>query len=117
MRITYAIVHRMAARGARVSMVDPRDRRPCLKELEVIYAEQLVRQREAVERVEGIGREVERLLDGRMKELSANDMDVFIFDTKRNPSVFRGRREKASTTSDELICKSVGVITRHLNQS
>ena len=31
----------MAARGARVSMVDPRERRPCLKELEVIYAEQV----------------------------------------------------------------------------
>ena len=102
MLITYATVRvrRMAARGARVSMVDPRDRRPCLKELEVIYAEQMLRQREAVERVEGIEREVERLLDGRMKELSANDMDVFIFDTKRNPSVFRGRREKGSTSAE-----------------
>ena len=35
------MIHRMAARGARVSMVDPRERRPCLKELEVIYAEQV----------------------------------------------------------------------------
>ena len=109
MLITYATVRvrRMAARGARVSMVDPRDRRPCLKELEVIYAEQMVGQREAVERVEGIEREVERLLDSRMKELSANDMDVFIFDTKRNPSVFRGRKEKGSTTSATLISKKM----------
>ena len=36
-----ATIRRMAARGARVSMVDPRERRPCLKELEVIYAEQV----------------------------------------------------------------------------
>ena len=37
----FSMIHRMAARGARVSMVDPRERRPCLKELEVIYAEQV----------------------------------------------------------------------------
>ena len=37
----FATIGRMAARGARVSMVDPRERRPCLKELEVIYAEQV----------------------------------------------------------------------------
>ena len=37
----FATICRMAARGARVSMVDPRERRPCLKELEVIYAEQV----------------------------------------------------------------------------
>ena len=48
-------------------MVDPRDRRPCLKELEVIYAEQVRMQRTAVARVERSGREVEKLLEDRMK--------------------------------------------------
>ena len=37
----FSTIRRMAARGARVSMVDPRERRPCLKELEVIYVEQV----------------------------------------------------------------------------
>ena len=58
---------RIAARGARVSMVDPRERRPCEKELEVIYAEQVRMQRAAVARVERSGREVEKLLEDRMK--------------------------------------------------
>ena len=58
---------RMAARGARVSMVDPRERRPSQKELEVIYAEQVRMQRTAVARVERSGREVEKLLEDRMK--------------------------------------------------
>ena len=39
--ISAFVIRRMAARGARVSMVDPRERRPCLKELEAIYAEQV----------------------------------------------------------------------------
>ena len=29
-----------------------------------------------------------------MKELSANDMDVWVFDTKRNSNVQRGRQEQ-----------------------
>ena len=29
-----------------------------------------------------------------MKELSANDMEVWVFDTKRNPQVLRGRKEQ-----------------------
>ena len=35
-----------------------------------------------------------KLTEDRMKELSANDMDVWIFDTKRNPNVQRGRQEQ-----------------------
>ena len=35
-----------------------------------------------------------QLLEDRMKELSANDMEVWIFDTKRNPQVLRGRKEQ-----------------------
>lgn len=35
-----------------------------------------------------------KLSEDRMKELSANDMDVWVFDTKRNPSVQRGRQEQ-----------------------
>jgi hypothetical protein len=33
------------------------------------------------------------LTESRMKELSANDMDVWVFDTKRNSNVQRGRLE------------------------
>ena len=35
-----------------------------------------------------------QLLEDRMKELSANDMEVWVFDTKRNPHVLRGRKEQ-----------------------
>ena len=35
-----------------------------------------------------------KLSEDRMKELSANDMDVWVFDTKRNSNVQRGRQEQ-----------------------
>ena len=35
-----------------------------------------------------------KLLEDRMKELSANDMEVWIFDTKRNLQVKKGRQEQ-----------------------
>ena len=35
-----------------------------------------------------------QLTESRMKELSANDMDVWVFDTKRNSNVQRGRMEQ-----------------------
>lgn len=35
-----------------------------------------------------------QLTQDRMKELSANDMEVWVFDTKRNSNVQRGRLEQ-----------------------
>jgi hypothetical protein len=48
-----------------------------------------------------------QLTEDRMKELSANDLDVWVFDTKRNPNVQRGRQEQ------ELINKRRQVPTLH----
>lgn len=78
----------------KVYLVDPRDKSPCLLELNDIYKEQILLQRAAVKRVGVIQKEMHKLLEDRMKELWANDMDVWIFDTKRNPQVIRGRREQ-----------------------
>ena len=38
--------------------------------------------------------EMDQLLENRMKELSGNDMEVWVFDTKRNPQVLKGRLEQ-----------------------
>ena len=37
---------------------------------------------------------MDQLLENRMKELSGNDMEVWVFDTKRNPQVLKGRLEQ-----------------------
>ena len=42
-----------------------------------------------------------QLLEDRMKELSANDMEVWVFDTKRNPHVLRGRKEQEELARKE----------------
>ena len=34
------------------------------------------------------------LLETRMRELSANEMEVWIYDVKRNPQVSKGRSEE-----------------------
>ncbi len=106
---------RMAAKDAKVYMVDPREESPCLKELEMVYVEQMRHQESAVARVRKIEKvlnrqlllrdtfftrtlsktqEMNKLLEDRMRELSANEMEVWIFDTKRNSAVSRGRQEK-----------------------
>ena len=51
-------------------------------------------QKEAVKRVSVIEKEMDALLESRMKELSANDMEVWVFDTKRNAHVQKGRLEQ-----------------------
>ena len=65
----------------KVYLVDPRDERPCLRELSDIYKEHVELQKEAVKRVSVIEKEMDRLLESRMKELSANEMEVWVFDT------------------------------------
>ena len=78
----------------KVYLVDPRDEKPCLRELSDIYKEQCKKQEEAIKRVSLIEHEMDGLLEKRMKELSANDMEVWVFDTKRNPQVLKGRLEQ-----------------------
>ena len=78
----------------KVYLVDPRDEKPCLRELSDIYKEQMELQKEAIKRVAVIEKEMDVLLESRMKELSANDMEVWVFDTKRNTHVQKGRLEQ-----------------------
>ena len=78
----------------KVYLVDPRDEKPCLRELSDIYKEQMELQKEAIKRVAIIEKEMDVLLESRMKELSANDMEVWVFDTKRNTHVQKGRLEQ-----------------------
>jgi len=40
---------------------------------------------------------MQQLTEDRMKELSANDLDVWVYDTKRNSSVQRGRQEQVTS--------------------
>lgn len=84
----------LSEQDVKVYLVNPRDRKPSILELSDIYREQLVLQRAAVKRVAIIQKEMHKLLEDRMKELSAHDMEVWIFDTKRNPQVTRGRQEQ-----------------------
>lgn len=65
----------------KVYLVDPRDEKPCLRELADIYKEQVELQKSAIKRVAVIETEMDRLLENRMKELSANEMEVWVFDT------------------------------------
>jgi hypothetical protein len=81
-----------------VYMVDLRDPKPCHYELRNLYREQLENQEVAIKRVEKS--EVE-MLEDRMKELSANELDVLIFDVKRNAQLSKGRHEKAKIQSEK----------------
>ena len=78
----------------KVYLVDPRDEKPSLRELSDIYKEQMELQKGAIKRVAVIEKEMDILLESRMKELSANDMEVWVFDTKRNTHVQKGRLEQ-----------------------
>ena len=84
----------LSEQDVKVYLVNPRDKKPSLLELSDIYREQVVLQKAAVKRVAIIQKEMHKLLEDRMKELSAHDMEVWIFDTKRNPQVTRGRQEQ-----------------------
>ena len=87
-------VPNLSEQDVKVYLVDPTDKKPSILELSDIYREQLVLQKSAVQRVAIIQKEMHLLLEDRMKELSAHDMEVWIFDTKRNPQVTRGRQEQ-----------------------
>ena len=84
----------LTAEDVKVYLVDPRDQKPCLRELSDIYKEHVELQKGAVKRVSVIEKEMDALLESRMKELSANDMEVWVFDTKRNAHVQKGRLEQ-----------------------
>ena len=84
----------LSEQDVKVYLVNPRDKKPSLLELSDIYREQFVLQKAVVKRVAIIQKEMHKLLEDRMKELSAHDMEVWIFDTKRNPQVTRGRQEQ-----------------------
>ena len=58
-----------------------------------------------LKRVAVIEKEMDALLESRMKELSANDMEVWVFDTKRNSHVQKGRleQEQAARKKEESI--------------
>ena len=105
---------KLARDDVKVYMVDPREDKPCLKELECIYEQQLKFQERAVHRVETIEKEMNKLLEDRMKELSANDMDVWLFDTKRNLQVKRGRleQEKAARLKEKSVVDLVSLLQK-----
>ena len=84
----------LSEQDVKIYLVNPRDRKPSLLELSDIYREQVVLQKAVVKRVAIIQKEMNKLLEDRMKELSAHNMEVWIFDTKRNPQVTRGRQEQ-----------------------
>jgi hypothetical protein len=84
----------LSEQDIKVYLVNPRDKKPSMLELSDIYREQFVLQKSAVKRVAIIQKEMHKLVEDRMKELSAHDMEVWIFDTKRNPQVTRGRQEQ-----------------------
>eukprot|EP00093_Oithona_nana_P004408 04408.XXX_95632_92827_1 [CDS] Oithona nana genome sequencing. len=85
---------RLRPDDVKVYLVDPRDEKPSLRELSDIYKEQMELQKGAIKRVAVIEKEMDILLESRMKELSANDMEVWVFDTKRNTHVQKGRLEQ-----------------------
>ena len=71
----------LSADDVKVYLVDPRDPQPSLRELSDIYREHVELQKEAVKRVAVVEKEMDILLETRMKELSANEMEVWVFDT------------------------------------
>ena len=74
-----------------VYVVDPRETEPDIRELQVMYKEQLKFQADALNRVKLMERELTEISEVRMKEESATDLSVGLFDTKRNVRVMKGR--------------------------
>ncbi len=95
----------LTADDIKVFLVDPREERPSQTELELVYDEQIHRQESALDAVHRIEREMDALLETRMKELSSNEMDVWLYDVKRNPQVKRGRMEleRAAKAREESV--------------
>ena len=89
-----------------VYVVDPREPEPDLRELQVMYREQVKQQLEALNRVKGMERELAEISELRMKEESATELSVGLFDTKRNVRVQRGRetqeRERREREKSEV---------------
>ena len=71
-----------------------------------MYKEQVILQAEAISRVKLMEKELMQISELRMKEESASDLSVGLFDTKRNISVTKGRealeREKKEREKSEV---------------
>ena len=74
-----------------VYVVDPRESEPDIRELQVMYKDQVKLQVEALNRVKLMEKELAEISELRMKEESATDLSVGLFDTKRNVRVTKGR--------------------------
>ena len=74
-----------------VYVVDPRENEPDIRELQVMYKDQVKLQVEALNRVKLMEKELAEISELRMKEESATDLSVGLFDTKRNVRVTKGR--------------------------
>ena len=89
-----------------VYVVDPREPEPDLRELQVMYRLQVKQQLEALNRVKRMERELAEISELRMKEESATELSVGLFDTKRNVRVQRGRetqdRERREREKSEV---------------
>ena len=89
-----------------VYVVDPREEEPDLKELQLLYKHQADHQAVAINRVKRMEEELAQLAELRMKEESATELSVGLFDTKRNVRVQKGReaqeREKREREKSEV---------------
>lgn len=89
-----------------VYVVDPREKEPDLKELQKLYKNQVEHQTVAINRVKKMEEELAQLAELRMKEESATELSVGLFDTKRNIRVQKGReaqeREKREREKSEV---------------
>ena len=65
-------IPQLSESDARLYLVDPRDKKPCILELSDIFREQMVLQKAAAKRVTTIQKEMHQLLEDRMKELSGD---------------------------------------------
>ena len=74
-----------------VYVVDPRESEPDIRELQVMYKDQVKLQADALNRVKLMEKELAMISELRMKEESATDLSVGLFDTKRNIRVMKGR--------------------------
>ena len=87
-------------------VVDPRESQADLRELQLMYKEQVKLQLEALSRVKRMEKELAEISELRMKEESATELSVGLFDTKRNQRVQRGRetqeRERREREKSEL---------------
>ena len=63
-------IPQLSESDARLYLVDPRDKKPCILELSDIFREQMVLQKAAAKRVTTIQKEMHQLLEDRMKQLS-----------------------------------------------